>query len=507
MNVPAASTMPDAYAELLRRYAELRDLASAAALLSWDQETMMPRKGAAARARQLATLAGMRHERFTDPHIGELLQRCESANGALGELERAQIRELRYDWDRATRIPRELVEALAAAESAALEAWRDARAKSSWRDFAPHLQKLLALLREKVGALGFADRPYDGLLDEFERGATEAALDELFRDLRAKLAPLVAAVLDRRERVDATCARKELDEERQGKFGLLVIKQMGFDLEAGRVDLSSHPFCTGIALGDCRLTRRLIKGDLRPALYGIIHEAGHGLYEQGLPDALDRTPLGEACSLGVHESQSRLWENVIGRSRPFWNHFFPELQRAFPNDFRGVTAEQMWRAVNQVEASLIRVEADELTYNLHVLLRFELERALVGGDLEVADVPSAWNAKMSELLDITPKNDAEGCLQDIHWSMGALGYFPTYTLGNLYAAQLFGAARRALPELDAQIERGEMLPLREWLRENVHRHGRRWLPAELVEKATGRKPTAEPFLQYLREKVAAVYGV
>jgi len=281
---------------------------------------------------------------------------------------------------------------------------------------------------------------------------------------------------------------------------------MGFDLEAGRIDDSAHPFCTGIARGDVRLTRRFMKGDLRPAFFGIVHEAGHGLYEQGIAGSLDNTPLGEACSLGVHESQSRLWENVIARSLPFWRHFLPELQRSFPSEFRGVTPEQMWKAVNQVEASLIRTESDELTYNLHVLLRFELERALVRRELAVADVPAAWNAKTKELLGIVPKNDAEGCLQDIHWSMGALGYFPTYTLGNLYAAQLIEAARRDLPELEAQIGRGELLPLREWLREKVHKHGRRYLPAELIERATGSKPGAEPFLRYLREKFAAVYG-
>jgi carboxypeptidase Taq len=496
-----------AYDELLRRYAELRDLASAAALLSWDQETMMPRKGAAARARQLATLAGLRHERFTDARIGELLSACEAAPGQLDDEERAQIRELRHDWDRATRLEKALVEELAAAESAALEAWRDARARSDWSAFAPHLRRLLDLLRRKVAALGFAQRPYDGLIDEYERGATEAELAALFADLRERLAPLVAAVLERRDRVDASCALRDLDEARQAKFGESVIRAMGLDFEAGRIDGSSHPFCIGIAHGDVRLTRRYMKGDLRPALYGMIHEAGHGLYEQGLPEALDRTPLGEACSLGVHESQSRLWENVVGRSLPFWRHFLPEMQKSFPSELRGVTPERMWKAVNQVEASLIRVEADELTYNLHVLLRFELERALIRDELPVTEVPAAWNAKMKELLGIAPANDAEGCLQDIHWSMGAVGYFPTYTLGNLYAAQLFEAARRELPDLEQRIGRGELLALREWLREKVHRHGRRWLPAELLERATGSKPDVEPFLRHLRGKLGSIYGI
>jgi carboxypeptidase Taq len=495
-----------AFAELLRRVAEVSDLSGATALLSWDQETNMPRKGAVARAQVLSTLAGLRHERFTDPKVGELLGECEASKNGFDEVAHAQLRELRRDYDRATRIPRELVTETAAAESAALEAWREARPKSDWKAFAPHLEKLVALAIRRVELLGFAKNPYDGLLDDFERGATEAKLVALFADLQKRLAPLVAEVLARRERVDARCVRRPLDVERQAEFGVAVVRRIGFDFDAGRVDHSTHPFCTGIGRDDVRLTRRFVDDDLRPALYGIVHEAGHGLYEQGLAPEFARTPLGEACSLGVHESQSRLWENVVGRSRAFWICFLPELQRAFPDEFRGVDAEQVFRAVNQVERSLIRVEADELTYNLHVLLRFELERALVKRQLAVADVPAAWNAKVKELLGLTPKNDGEGCLQDIHWAMGALGYFPTYTLGNLYAAQLFEAARRDLGDLDGAIEKGDFDPLRGWLREKVHRHGRRYLPAELIERATGSPPSAEPFLRYLRSKLADVYG-
>lgn len=496
-----------AYSLLVQRCVELHDLGSASALLAWDQETFMPRKAAAARGRQLAALAGLRHERFTDPHVGELLSTCEAGAANLTEDERVQVRELRRDWDKSTKIERSLVEELAAAESAALEAWREARARSDWRTFAPHFEKLLSLLRRKVAALGFADRPHDGLLDDFERGATEADLTRLFADLRARLSPLVESVLARRERVDPSCALRDLPEEKQAAFGDLVARAMGFDFEAGRVDRSTHPFCTGIAAGDVRLTRRFIAGDLRPALCGVIHEAGHGLYEQGLLAEHAGLPLGEACSLGVHESQSRLWENLVARSLPFWRCFLPEIRKAFPADFRDATPESMWRAVNEVNASLIRVEADELTYNLHIVLRFELECALVRGDLAVADVPAAWNARMRELLGVTPANDAEGCLQDIHWSMGAIGYFPTYTLGNLYSTQLMEAARRDLGDLDLQFERGEFAPLREWLREKIHRHGRRFEPAALIAHATGAQPSAEPLLRYLREKAAAIYGV
>ncbi len=495
-----------AYAELLRRYAEVRDLGSVAALLSWDQETMLPRKGAAARGQQLATLAGLRHERFTDPRIGALLAECRAGSGAFDELQKAQIRELTTDFDRATKLPKELVEQFAAAESAALEAWRDARAKSDWKAFAPHLSRLLELLRRKCDVLGFGERRYDGLLDDYEKGATEAALVTLFAELRARLAPLVGEVLERAARVDARCMKGSFSIGQQEQFADVIVRAMGFDLEGGRIDRSSHPFCSGIADGDVRLTRRFVEDDLRPALYGVIHEAGHGLYEQGIDPELTRTPLGEACSLGIHESQSRLWENVVGRSLPFWRAFAPAAARLFPS-LQGVAPEQLWRATNQVERSLIRVEADELTYNLHIVVRFEIERALVRGDLAVADVPAAWNGQMQELLGLVPGDDASGCLQDIHWSMGALGYFPTYTLGNLYAAQLWETAQRELPGLDGAIERGELLPLRDWLRRKVHVHGRRFPAAELVERATGAPPSAEPFLRYLRTKLTAVYAL
>jgi carboxypeptidase Taq len=496
-----------AYTELLRRVAEIHDLSSASALLSWDQETTMPKLGAPARARQLATIAGIRHERFVDPRVGELLCDCESSPGQFEEVEGAQMRELRYDWDRQTRLPRALVEETASAESSAIEAWRDARAKSDWKAFTPHVRALMGYSIARAKALGFTERPYDGLLDDYERGADEERLDHLFSHLRPRLAPLVGPVLERRGRVDSACVRRPLAVEKQAEFGLAVIRAMGFDLDAGRVDLATHPFCSGIGPGDTRLTRRFDANDLRPALYGIVHEAGHGLYEQGLATELRWTPLGSASSLGVHESQSRLWENIVGRSRAFWQRFLPDLRRLFPAEFRDVSVDAIYRAVNEVATTLIRVEADELTYNLHVLLRFEVERALFSGDLDVADVPAAWSAQSQELLGIRPSNDAEGCLQDIHWSMGAFGYFPTYTLGNLYAAQLFEAAQRDLGDLDGAIARGEFTPLRQRLRDKVHKHGRRYLPSQLVFRATGEEPSAEPFLRYLRTKLGDVYGI
>ncbi|MBM4015586.1 MAG: carboxypeptidase M32 [Planctomycetes bacterium] len=501
-----------AFAELLRRHAEVRDLSSATALLAWDQETMMPRKAAAARASQLATLAGLRHERFTDPRLGDWIAACEAASGEFDDEERAGIRELARDWRRATQLPRDLVEEQAAAESAALEAWREARARSDWPAFAPHLERLLDLARRRAAVLGFADRPYDGLLDDYERGATEAGLAQLFDQLVPRLAPMVAIIVEHAGRVDSRCFRQPFDERAQEAFATRVVAAMGFDTDAGRIDRSSHPFCTGIARGDVRLTRRFAADDLRPALFGIVHEAGHGLYEQGLhaAGAAERPGaalLAEACSLGVHESQSRLWENIVARSLPFWQAFAPVAAEYFPAQLAAVGAEECWRAVNEVQRSLIRVEADELTYNLHVAVRFDVERALVAGRLAVADVPAAWNAAMQRLIGLAPGNDGEGCLQDIHWAMGGLGYFPTYTLGNLYAAQLWETAQRELPRLDEAIAQGELVVLRDWLRASVHCHGRRFTASELIERATGAPPSSEPFVRHLRARFGAVYGV
>jgi len=499
-------TRPQAYANLLERSAQLADVSNATQLLGWDQETMMPRKGAPSRAAQLATLAGVAHGLLTAPEVGDWLAVCEE-DPDLDGTERAQVRELRRDYDKATRLPRVLVEEMARTESEALAVWRDARPARDFAAFAPYLARLLDLTRRKAEAYGYANEPYDALLDEYERGMTTEVVRRLFDDLRARLTPLVSTVLERRGTVSSACVRQDLPEAAQAAFGLDVIRELGFDLEAGRVDVSAHPFCASAGHGDTRLTRRYLPDDLRPALYGIIHEAGHGLYEQGLPIEWDRTPLGAAASLGVHESQSRLWENIVGRSLPFCERVLPRLQTHFPGRFDATDAETLYRAVNEVELSLIRVEADELTYNLHVMLRFDLEVALLREELAVKDLPRAWNEATERLLSITPPHDGDGCLQDIHWSMGSFGYFPTYTLGNLYAAQLFDAARRALPDVDALIRRGEFAPLLEWLRANVHRHGRSLAPDALIEQATGRAPSAEPFFAYLQGKFGGIYNV
>jgi carboxypeptidase Taq len=496
-----------AYAELMRHYGELEDLKFTSAALAWDQETGMPPRGTASRARQLATLAGILHERSTQPRVLELLETCESEAEQFGPPQRSALVELRRELDEATKIPATLVKELAEAQSLGLEAWRQARAAADFAQFAPHLQRILDLTRSKAAALDPAAPAYDVLLDHHERGATMEWTARLFEELQVGLRPLVEAVLERQDSVDARCAQVEWDLDQQARFGIRVIEAMGFDLEAGRVDNSAHPFCTTLGRGDVRLTRRFLPTDLRPALYGIIHEAGHGLYEQGLPEALSGTPLCDAVSMGIHESQSRLWENVVGRSRPFWQYFLPRLQKEFPGPFNQVDVDQMYQAVNQVEASFIRVEADELTYNLHVILRFELEKALFAGDLSLEEIPAAWNAKMQQSLGRTPGDDSEGCLQDIHWAMGAFGYFPTYTLGNIYCSQFYLSAREQLPGLEEGIARGEFQPLLQWLRDNIHQHGKLYSPLELVTRVSGSAPTPGPLLDYLRSKYETLYGL
>ena len=491
-------------ARLWERCAEIEDLGNASALLSWDQEVLMPPKGAAARSKQLAALAGIRHERLTDAEVGTLLGECEAE--ASDDETHAALAAVRRSYDRATKLPRELVQELARAQSEAMQYWKDARAQADFSRFAPSLGRLLKLAKEKAACLGGDGPAYDALLDVYERDATESAIAPLFEGLRERLVPLLDRVLAKSDAVDPACVLGGFEKDAQARFGRFVVERLGFDLEGGRIDESIHPFCSGMGRGDTRLTRRF-DDDLRGALYGLIHEAGHGLYEQGLPERWDRHPLGDSVSLGIHESQSRLWENIVARGRPFWEHFLPALREHFPGRFDTTDVETLYRAVNQVQRSFIRVEADEVTYNLHVILRFEVERRLFAGELELNDIPTYWNDTFEQLLGIRPQNDADGCLQDIHWSLGAFGYFPTYTLGTLYASQLETAARRQHPDLDEHLATGNFQPLLEWLREQVHRVGKRYGPHELIERATGNPPSPEPFLAYLEAKMVDVYGI
>ncbi|MCA3016656.1 MAG: carboxypeptidase M32 [Myxococcaceae bacterium] len=477
---------------LLNRVHELRDLAGVINLATWDQETYLPRKAEAARAAQLSTLQGLYHERLVDPRVGEWL----AATPVTTARERALVRVLTRERDRAVRLPSRLVKAIAEAQSLALGAWREARAKQDFRVFQPRLETLVRLRREQADALGHDGERYDALLEGFEPGMRVARLAPVLTSLVARLEPLVTAIEARGPPRDVF-AGKQFPGEAQWAFTLEVLEGLGFDLEAGRQDRSIHPFSSGLAATDVRLTTRLREAQPLSAIFGTIHECGHGLYEQGFSPDDARTPLAQAPSMGLHESQSRLWENLVGRSRPFWSFFYPRLVARFPAQLGDVSLDAFLATVNRVERSFVRVEADEVTYNLHVALRFELELGLLRGSIAVADVEAAWNEKTRRLLGLEVTRPTDGVLQDIHWAWGEFGYFPTYALGNLYGATLFAAARRALPTLDADLAAGRPRGLLEWLRQNVHRHGAQFDAEDLVRQVTGQGLRDDDFIAAL----------
>lgn len=485
-------------------WSEVHDLASAEEILGWDQETMMPPAGLQGRAKVLSTIAGLRHERLVSPRLREALEETAAAAEAGSVLE-AQTQEARRQIERAVKLPAGLARELAEVQSTGLAAWAEARKQSDFSLYRPSLEHMLQLKREQADALAGEQSPYEALMEEYEPGVTEADLVPLFDSLKQVLVPVIRTVAEERRAVDESPVQGRFAVESQRRLGLHLAEAIGFDFTAGRLDASAHPFCTGFNPGDVRLTWRWEEGDFRPALFGILHEAGHGLYEQGLPEAWLRTPLGAAASLGIHESQSRLWENLVARSRGFWQWALPILHRFLP-DTEGVTVDTLWPALHTVRPSLIRVEADEATYNLHVAIRFDLERALMSGNLEVADLPEAWDDAYEKLLGVRAKRAADGVLQDIHWALGSLGYFPTYTLGTLAASQLFEAAEKDLGNLQEAFTQGTFRPLLQWLREHIHAHGSRYWTNDLLEKATGSPLQAEPFLAYIQGTVDEAYG-
>lgn len=493
--------------ELRERIAEVVDLGQVAAVLGWDQETMMPPKGAEYRATQQATLHGLLHERLTDPRIGELLKDLEQpdAQAALSDVDRAIVRVVRRDYDRATKIPEKLVKDLAIATTRGVESWRKARSESRWDIFAPDLRQIVDLKRQEAACIGYKEHPYDALLDEFEPGTTTAQLRPLFDRLRRETVALLARIDRSPRRPDRSVIEQPYDQDGQKAFGEFILRQMGFDFEAGREDVSAHPFTTSFGPTDVRITTRYDANDLAVALYATIHEGGHALYDQGIPAAFARNGLGECSSLGIHESQSRLWENFIGRSLPFWQFALPKLGEIFPAQVDNASPESMYGAVNRVERSLIRVEADEVTYNLHIILRFELELGLIAREIDVDDLPRLWKEKMRDDLGVEVPNDALGVLQDTHWGAGLIGYFPTYSLGNLYAAQLWATIRRDVPDLDARLAQGDFRVVLSWLREKIHRFGRMYTPSELILRATGEPLNPDYLVRYLSDKYGALY--
>ena len=501
--------MNEKLAALKRLLGTVEDLQRASAVLGWDQQTYMPPRGAAARAEQLATLDSLAHRLFILDDIGKLLDDLEEDAARLPyDFDEASlVRVTKREYAKAKRVPPELIEDIARTTALALESWTRARAESKFEIFQPDLEKIVDLEIQLANHLGYQDRIYDALLDEYEPEMTTAQVTTIFDALKKELIPFARAIANKADRVDDKCLRRAYDEKKQWDFGVDVITRLGFDFTRGRQDKSVHPFTTGFGLGDTRITTRVDKHFLPMALFGTIHETGHALYDMGYRPALERTPLAGGASLGAHESQSRLWENVVGRSRGFWKFFFPRLREVFPRQLADQNLESFYRAVNKVQPSFIRVEADEVTYSLHIMLRFELENDLVERKLKVADVPEAWNAKMKEYLGIVPPDDAHGCLQDIHWSGGSIGYFATYSLGSIFSVQLFEQAARDLPSLPSQIEHGEFEGLLKWLRTNLHQHGRKFTLDELAKKITGEPLTTKPYLGYLKKKFGDIYEV
>jgi carboxypeptidase Taq len=503
-NRPSAETK---LAELKRRLLEVNDLHAAGALLGWDHATYMPKCGADARSRQGATLSRLVHEKSVDPGLGKLLDALERHAGSLlhDSDDASLIRVARRDFEKAIKVPAEYVARASAFGSASYDAWTRARPANDFATMRPFLETAVNLGREYAGFFAPYTHVADPLIDGADEGMTTASVRSLFAALREALVPIVRAIADQQPVAD-DCLRGTFEEPAQLDFGLSVAKRIGYDLDRGRLDKTHHPFCTTLSAGDVRITTRVDQRDIGQALFSILHEAGHALYEQGISSKLEGSPLGSGASAGVHESQSRLWENIVGRSRAFWQHFYPALQRVFPDQLRGVTAESFYRAINKVERSPIRTDADEVTYNLHIMMRFDLELDLLEGRLRVKDLPQAWRERMQADLGLVVPDDRDGCLQDVHWYAGAIGGgFQGYTIGNILSAQFYDAAIKSDPEIPRDIAAGEFNTLHQWLRSRVYQHGRKFKPNELVERATGNDMNIGPYLSYLRSKYGELY--
>ena len=497
------------YQRLIAEIKQIALLGSCASVLGWDKQTYMPKGGAGHRAEQLALLVGMIHERATAPQIGDYLAEIENSDLVSDPYSEAavNVRELRRDYDRAIKLPRSLVEELARVATISQQVWREAREESDYALFQPHLTKILDLKHQQVRALGNGETPYDTLLDDYEPGETTENLTRVFSGLRDELVELVGAIAESGKKPDENILTRTYPIDQQEAFGKIAAAQIGFNFDNGRLDITTHPFCSGIGPGDTRLTTRYNTHHFSESFFSIMHEAGHGIYDQGLNDEYYGTPMGSSISLGIHESQSRMWENFVGRSEAFWAHFYPKVQAAFPDALSDVSERDFYGAINAVAPSFIRVEADEATYNLHIMLRFELEQALIDGGLKAEDVPGVWNETFEKYLGITPPDDTQGCLQDIHWSGGGIGYFPTYALGNLYAAQFFEQARQEVGDLDAQFAEGVFDPLKNWLTEKIYSQGQRYRANELIEVVTGKPLSHEPLMRHLRAKYEPLYGI
>jgi carboxypeptidase Taq len=499
----------ESYRALIAELRELNMFGRTISILGWDQQTHLPNKGTEFRAGQMSLLSGMYHRRFTSEKIGDLLSAVETSDLVSDPMSDAAVnaRQTRRFYDRARKLPEDLVRERTMLGVMAHQAWVEARKKADFPAFAPWLAKTISLVRREAECIGYKHHPYDALLDEYEPGDTTADVRAVFEELRGPLVDLIGRVVDSGRVAPAEILERSFPVDVQEKFAREAAAAIGFDFTAGRLDVSVHPFCTDLGPYDTRITTRYDEHSFNDSFFGVLHETGHALYQQGLSPEHYGTPRGDAISLGIHESQSRFWENLVGRGRPFWRYFLPRLKQVFGSVVADVSEDDWYAAINDVRPSFIRVEADEATYNLHILLRFELEQAMVAGELAAVDVPDAWNARMRKYLGLTPPDAAKGALQDVHWSHGSMGYFPTYTLGNLYAAQFFEQAARDLGDLDGMLGRGEFAPLLQWLRTNIHSQGQRYKARDLVRRVTGKGLSAQALLSHLNRKAAEVYGV
>lgn len=497
------------YERLVKIGKEIHTLKGVAALLGWDQETYMPEGGSLARSEQLELIASLAHKADTSKRFSNQLQKLidiESGKLKATDLspeKKAALREWRKHYNEETKLPNSFVKSFAKLTSEAMHVWSVAKRTNSFQKFAPYLERIVAMNQKKAQLLGYKEHPYDALIDVHEPGMTKKQIDKLFGDLKSSLKTLLKKILTKKA-PDTSFLKGEFSHDEQMKMGIYFLTQMGYDFKKGRLDISSHPFSTTIHPSDSRVTTRLDPKAFMSNISVVLHEGGHALYELGLPAEHFGSPLCEAVSLGVHESQSRFWETRIGQSRAFWEGYLPHLKKTFPQ-LSKVLLDKFYKAINLVEPSLIRVDADEVTYSFHVILRFEIECALLEGKLKVRDLPEAWNAKMQEYLALTPKTNSEGCLQDVHWSMGEIGYFPTYTLGNLYASHIFQGFEKAYPDYEKRLAKQDLAFIREWLRENIHRHGKRYSALDLIEKASGSIPfSSSAFISYLTLKYTSM---
>ncbi len=497
------------YQKLTKQIRSYQTLGACAALLSWDEHTLMPSKGAEFRSEQLAMLAGMVHERSTSTEIGDMLSELSSSDitESATSPEAVNVREVTREYNKSKKLSVEFVEELTLATSKGQHAWMEAREKKDFSIFQPYLEKVIALKIKQAETYGYEKDRYDALIDDYEPGATFESIGKVFAAFREELTPFLKSIQDSGNQPKSEIIERNYPVAAQESFGSAAAKTIGFDFEAGRLDVTTHPFCSGIGPGDTRITTRYNPKHFPDAFFGILHAAGHGIYEQGLQTSQFGLPMGQAVSLGIHESQSRMWENLVGRSKPFWNRFYADAQKSFPEALKDVQLDDFYWAVNDVRPSFIRVEADEVTYNLHIILRFEMERAIINEEIAVADIPEAWNEKFTKFFGITPPDDTLGCIQDVHWSAGLMGYFPTYALGNLYAAQFFAKALIDMPNMYDNFEKGQFGDLKKWLNENIHVHGQRYPAEKLVEVVTGKPLSHIEEMKYLRKKYNPLYGI